>query len=99
MQSIDRRSVLSGATAGLLGMGAAPPPEDSIVTALKQAVGAHSETVGMVGAVVDESGTRIASYGSAGAPGVALDGDTVFEIMSITKIFTALLLADMVTRG
>src|SRR6476646_2246730 len=28
-----------------------------------------------------------------------LDGDTAFEISSITKVFTALLLADMVQRG
>ncbi|HEY1876890.1 MAG TPA: serine hydrolase domain-containing protein, partial [Rhizomicrobium sp.] len=32
-------------------------------------------------------------------PGVAMDRDTVFEIMSITKILTALLLTDMAQRG
>jgi len=36
---------------------------------------------------------------STAADGRPLGGDTVFEIASITKIFTALLLADMVLRG
>lgn len=38
-------------------------------------------------------------HGAADATGGALDEDAVFEIGSITKLFTALLLADMVHRG
>ncbi len=34
-----------------------------------------------------------------GGTGDALDGDTVFEISSITKAVTGMLLADMVRRG
>ena len=38
------------------------------------------------------------SYGQSGT-GRPLDGNTVFEIGSISKVFTALVLADMVRKG
>ena len=36
---------------------------------------------------------------SAASDGRALDGETVFQVGSITKVFTGLLLADMAVRG
>jgi D-alanyl-D-alanine-carboxypeptidase/D-alanyl-D-alanine-endopeptidase len=53
----------------------------------------------MIAVVVDEAGTRMASFGSSGVPGLALDRPSVFEIMSITKVLTSLILADMAARG
>ena len=48
----------------------------------------------------DSGRQKIATYGRGGASNDRpLDGDTVFEIGSITKVFTALLLTEMVTRG
>jgi CubicO group peptidase (beta-lactamase class C family) len=41
---------------------------------------------------------RIYVAGTSGRPGLPLDGDTLFEIGSITKTLTASLLADMVQR-
>src|SRR5678815_2448349 len=38
-------------------------------------------------------------FSSSAKPGVALDENTVFEIGSLTKTFTATNLADMVLRG
>jgi CubicO group peptidase (beta-lactamase class C family) len=38
------------------------------------------------------------SHGSSGVANLAMDGDAVFEIGSITKVMTALLLADMAGR-
>ncbi len=57
------------------------------------------KSVGMVVGIVTPEGRRIISYGqlNQGDPR-PLNGETVFEIGSITKIFTALLLADMVQQ-
>ena len=88
-------AAMGGACSALL----AEPGTASIRDVLSQAVGANDKDVGMVAVVIDHEGTRMASYGSSGVPHVAMDGDTVFEIMSITKVLTSLLLADMAMRG
>lgn len=97
-----REFLLSSIGAGIVafaGDGVAAPPTEPIRDALKQTVGARENVAGMVGVVIDEAGTRMISYGNSGVPGLALDGDSVFEMMSITKVLTSLLLADMAARG
>jgi CubicO group peptidase (beta-lactamase class C family) len=69
------------------------------LAALKEAVGTRSSSAGMVAILIDDVGTRTLSCGDSGRKGVVMDGDAVFEIMSNTKVFTSLLLADMETRG
>ena len=57
-------------------------------------------TVGMVVGVLDSTGARYFSYGStAKTGGRPVNEHTVYEIGSITKVFTALSLADMAIKG
>src|SRR5579871_2623612 len=100
---MPRREFLLGSIgAGMAGRcvrGATAQDSESIRAMLRAPAGANEKIAGMVAATVSESGTRIATYGSSGRPGPALGSDSIFEIASITKVLTALLLADMVQLG
>jgi CubicO group peptidase (beta-lactamase class C family) len=98
-----KRAVLAGA---LLALAAAPAaraqgpriPDD--VTANVRARVDNGWSVGFVVGVLDSTGTRYFSYGTtARTGGQPVNEHTVYEIGSITKIFTALALADMAVHG
>ncbi len=74
-------------------------PENEVIQQLL-ADRLQGRTVGVVVGVLEPAGTRIVSFGKSGAAdGRPLDGDTLFQIGSVTKVFTGLLLADMAVRG
>ncbi len=80
---------------------AALPANAEIKKILAERIDAQHQSVGIVVGVLEADGTRrVVGHGTFDAGDKrAVDGDTLFEIGSATKVFTALLLADAVTRG
>ncbi|MGA2183808.1 MAG: serine hydrolase [Bryobacteraceae bacterium] len=60
----------------------------------------QKKAVGIVVATIDANGRNVVSFGKIAKDRAEIpDANTVFEIGSVTKAFTSLLLADMVERG
>jgi CubicO group peptidase (beta-lactamase class C family) len=93
-------ALFSGVSAGQAPSTSPVPSDEEIKKILAQRIDVARQSVGIVVGVIEPQGRRIVSYGAfAKDDNRPLDGDTIFEIGSITKVFSALLLTDMVERG
>ncbi len=76
------------------------PSDAEILSILEERIDGQHQSVGIVVGVIDSAGQRIISYGALDAHEPRRpDGDTIFEIGSLTKVFTALLLTEKVQHG
>src|SRR3974390_686608 len=79
-----------------------PAPAEEITNAIQaylhERVEVEKKDAGIVVGLVDEQGNRIVGCGKLNN-GRGVDGDTLFQLGSITKTFTALLLQEMIVRG
>ncbi|MCG8468508.1 MAG: serine hydrolase [Gemmatimonadetes bacterium] len=75
------------------------PDETGLLSIIETRVDEGRATGIVLGVLEADGTTKVVAYGEAGPDARPLDRRSVFEIGSISKAFTGILLADMVQRG
>jgi serine-type D-Ala-D-Ala carboxypeptidase/endopeptidase len=77
-----------------------PPTDTRVKEILTQRIDIDRQAVGLAAIIVEGDQVSISTHGAIGLEkATPITADTLFEVGSITKTFTALLLADMVIKG
>ncbi len=76
------------------------PTDEQVREILRQRIDVEKRGVSIVVGLVDAQGSRIIAYGHPAKDGDStVNGKTIYEIGSVTKMFTDLMLADLVLKG
>ncbi|HEX3718958.1 MAG TPA: serine hydrolase domain-containing protein [Verrucomicrobiae bacterium] len=76
-----------------------PKTDADIALVLDRCVTQEKRAPGIVVGVIDEKGAKLFAKGVCEKGGADVNGDTLFEIGSVTKVFTAVLLREMADSG